>query len=1260
MEDNGSLTWTLAVDAATVERAKATGQPQITVPREITALATQVPGGLPRKDYAPPSVYVSGGEVQLEHNDRLDQSQWFGYDGYLGYRDKMVREWPILQAGKLAWSLSTLSRQWRIDPPKGGDSRDLMIAEFTRTVIEDHYAGGGGGMMGLLSQFATLPTDGFVLGQPYYPVDPTITVRDDSGAVVLEGAHTLQIAPIPAWNVQYWLPEPGPHNRTVWGVEVYNVGGDEEIAKATRARNYDNVRFRADQLVHARFMPQGNDPAPYGLLRPNWSLWEQWRTLSKLQINGWQKAAFGIPQIETTAEANPGDIATVNQIVSNLRAGALARYSLPPGFRVTYREVPFRAGDLDKTKQQLKMDALAGMFAQHVATGSANGTQALHGSQKQEFHSLAEYVARTIVSTLTRGPVSTAPLKRLVSLNFRDVESYPVLSFGPMPVADPSAFVDAITKASDAGALTLDGGIEATIRDALNLPEMPMETSAQWKARLQNEAPPNITPTQADTGEEDEPDSPDEPPGGPPDGDGGGVTDSGGEEADDAEDQSEVRAAAEDPAKTPALPEERVRGSKKNPKGSASGKRGGIEVSATVEKALRGKVEDHNERRTSKARRVDLGMLKAVYRRGAGAFAVSHRPGMTRNQWAMGRVNGFLRRVAGKGGHPQDDDLLPEGHPNKPRAAADLLPESRVMDDRIVAGPGGRAVRPIETVVRLSETLAVTNEGKQEITKVLVDWRMETAKEYGERLEEEAENLGDVADIPIPNERELERNLITALRRVYRAGRRSVESEMDRLEDDPSLAADLATGEAKVGSPGIPAPERTLVASAESDTHIPPESVRKAARDALSARKDAPPSERGMTAVGLARARDLANGRPVTIATMRRMRSYFARHEVDKEGATWDEKGKGWQAWHGWGGDPGREWVERTLEREDARAMSEHAACPAATQSVQINTRNRDATVRQFGYGPLNVDRPGDFWEEIAEAWDTSEEAARASLCANCVAFDISPRMEACMPGPVSDEDGRLGYCWMHHFKCHSARTCRTWAKGGPITEDEVSLEWQERSSGAVASSEHVHGPGCGCGSSGPGLHTLNLLERIRAMSDQPRVGGKRKVRAPKPAPDQPESEVDEIDPNEAIESVARTTVAAMIARLRNRAQSVLQNAGIGGALPAVGIGALVMNAIRALSPGTEANQAQADVNTTFGLGRAQQQRAEGAERFIYSNLLESQTCQFCAQFDGTVFGSDELDFFATPFQLCEGGDKCNCLILAVPPEQEDFRPDLG
>ena len=51
----------------------------------------------------------------------------------------------------------------------------------------------------------------------------------------------------------------------------------------------------------------------------------------------------------------------------------------------------------------------------------------------------------------------------------------------------------------------------------------------------------------------------------------------------------------------------------------------------------------------------------------------------------------------------------------------------------------------------------------------------------------------------------------------------------------------------------------------------------------------------------------------------------------------------------------------------------------------------------------------------------------------------------ATLPGKTSDDDGELGYCWMHHFKCHSARACRTWAKGGPIKEDDVSYDWQER-----------------------------------------------------------------------------------------------------------------------------------------------------------------------------------------------------------------------
>jgi hypothetical protein len=133
-------------------------------------------------------------------------------------------------------------------------------------------------------------------------------------------------------------------------------------------------------------------------------------------------------------------------------------------------------------------------------------------------------------------------------------------------------------------------------------------------------------------------------------------------------------------------------------------------------------------------------------------------------------------------------------------------------------------------------------------------------------------------------------------------------------------------------------------------------------------------------------------------------------------------------------------------EKESPRDVED--SCPLATQDLEVNTKNRNSAIQaeHIQYGPLNVDEPGTFWEDIAEFWDTSVNAAQKSQCGNCTAFDISPRMLECMPGETSDDDGVLGYCWMHQFKCHSARSCRTWAKGGPIDQDKISLNWQSRS----------------------------------------------------------------------------------------------------------------------------------------------------------------------------------------------------------------------
>ena len=143
--------------------------------------------------------------------------------------------------------------------------------------------------------------------------------------------------------------------------------------------------------------------------------------------------------------------------------------------------------------------------------------------------------------------------------------------------------------------------------------------------------------------------------------------------------------------------------------------------------------------------------------------------------------------------------------------------------------------------------------------------------------------------------------------------------------------------------------------------------------------------------------------------------------------------------------------LKRIINEELKRIIEQkEAECPTPTQDLELNTKNRNSAIKAeyIQYGPLNL-ADTEYWERAAEHWNTTVDVAKASRCSNCVAFDISPRMLECLPGPVSqpieDAEGYLGYCWMHSFKCHSARSCFTWAAGGPIDEDKVSYDWQER-----------------------------------------------------------------------------------------------------------------------------------------------------------------------------------------------------------------------
>jgi hypothetical protein len=109
----------------------------------------------------------------------------------------------------------------------------------------------------------------------------------------------------------------------------------------------------------------------------------------------------------------------------------------------------------------------------------------------------------------------------------------------------------------------------------------------------------------------------------------------------------------------------------------------------------------------------------------------------------------------------------------------------------------------------------------------------------------------------------------------------------------------------------------------KADGYSPPAGARAAARRAIKFKEDGKATGAG-TAVGWTRARQLANGETLSLSTVKRMYSYFSRHEVDKKGKDWGNSANpsnGYIMWLAWGGDAGYSWSRRIAQRETDKTL---------------------------------------------------------------------------------------------------------------------------------------------------------------------------------------------------------------------------------------------------------------------------------------------------------------------------------------------------
>jgi len=437
---------------------------------------------------------------------------------------------------------------------------------------------------------------------------------------------------------------------------------------------------------------------------------------------------------------------------------------------------------------------------------------------------------------------------------------------------------------------------------------------------------------------------------------------------------------------------------------------------------LENKMKEHNDT-AADGRKVTMSMLRQVYDRGVGAYRTnpqSVRPNVkSPEQWAMARVNSFLKIVSGSKKANHDRDLLPSGHPSKS--------EKTEKSSGAVPLYGFRPVLNAEEIVAWAQSSG--------LEKTLLPDDMHVTVVYSKTPFMSAPDpmLSDPVGM-------------WADRRIIRGGKRTLDLfgseknalvlKLDSLDltqewlDHRRIGAswswdgyqphisltysagpdfdvnsiepfdgDIVLGPLtyrpidpnwsdKVVEKSDPTTDAVHVPSTDwrsrrrkvrkAEGYLPPESARNNARRAIEWKKEHGDAVKGGTQVGWTRANQLSSGEKLSLDTVKRM-AQFNRHRKNSEVAP-EYKSEPWKdaghvAWLLWGGTTGVDWAKSISERVEKRQVTDDLFTDmlgAMARSVDLGLHGDIHYV--IVDGQLYY-RPGEDEEDYVESlWPESED----------------------------------------------------------------------------------------------------------------------------------------------------------------------------------------------------------------------------------------------------------------------------------------------
>lgn len=384
---------------------------------------------LTRLELGASGTYVVGGIISgIDHKSGLS-----GVQG-LKVFDEMRKADASVKASLKVMKLPILSANWYIEPASE-EEKDLGVADF---IEQNLFNGMTITWRGFLRQALTHLDFGFAVFEKVFEL------RED-GLI-----HWRKFAPRLQRSIYRWTTEGGENGVTQWLPDGRHISIPiEKLLIFTNDKEGDN--WAGISEIRSAFQPYSSKDMLY-----------------KIDRIAHERQGVGIPYVKLPANADPSEVSEAESLVKNMYANEQAYLKYKEGWEFGFLDMKASATrQQDRSILHHDRQISKNVLAPFLDLGSGNtGSFALSQDQSRMFllglESIAQHIAETI---------NLYAIPQLVDFNF-SVEEYPKLKFNKVGDVDHEKITGSIQRAVLAGVITPDKGLEAHLRDIMNLPEL--------------------------------------------------------------------------------------------------------------------------------------------------------------------------------------------------------------------------------------------------------------------------------------------------------------------------------------------------------------------------------------------------------------------------------------------------------------------------------------------------------------------------------------------------------------------------------------------------------------------------------------------------------------------------------------------------------------------------------------------------------------------------------------------------------------------